>query len=123
MLDHVFRRPSVRARIRANPLGHWLPNDCASLEAGGHLPKIIQRSVRAVEHFGSWLDSEHLAPVEITRATVRSFPPAGRWIVSRGRCPMTRFAGSLTPSTRYPVREWKIAFRERWRSPVPTARR
>jgi hypothetical protein len=26
MLDHVFRRPSVRDRIRANPLGNWLPN-------------------------------------------------------------------------------------------------
>jgi integrase len=73
MLDHVFRRPSVRARIRANPLGHRLPNYCAYLEACGHLPKIIQQSVRAVEHFGSWLASEHRAPEEITRATIRSF--------------------------------------------------
>jgi len=73
MLDHVFRRPSVCARIRANPLGPWLPNYCAYLEGCGHLPKIIQQSVRAVEHFGSWLASEHLAPEEITRATIRSF--------------------------------------------------
>ena len=49
MLDHVFRRPSVRDRIGANPLGDWLPNDIAYLEVRGHLPKIIQQSVRAVE--------------------------------------------------------------------------
>ena len=27
MLDHVFRHPSVRNRIRANPLGKWVPEN------------------------------------------------------------------------------------------------
>ena len=33
MLDHVFRRPSVRDRNRANPLGKWVPEDIAYLIA------------------------------------------------------------------------------------------
>jgi integrase/recombinase XerD len=73
MLDYVFRRPSVRDRIRANPLGGWLPDYITYLDARGHLPKIIQLYVRAVEHFGSWLASERLAPDDLTRATIRSF--------------------------------------------------
>ena len=36
MLDHVFRRPSVRDRIRANPLGKWVPEYIAYLIARGH---------------------------------------------------------------------------------------
>ena len=73
MLDHIFHRPSVRDRIRANPLGNWLPNYIAYLDARGHSPNTIQQCVRAVEHFGSWLASEHLAPEDLTRATIRSF--------------------------------------------------
>jgi integrase/recombinase XerD len=61
MLDHVFRRPSVRERIRANPLGKWVPEYVAYLIARGHPPRLIQEYVRSVEHFGCWLASEHLA--------------------------------------------------------------
>jgi integrase/recombinase XerD len=73
MLDHVFRRPSVRDRIRANLLGEWLPDYISYLVARGHAPHLIQEYARSVEHFGSWLASEHLAPEAITRATIRSF--------------------------------------------------
>ena len=73
MLDHVFRRPSVRDRIRANLLGEWLPDYISYLVARGHAPHLIQEYARSVEHFGSWLASEHLAPEAITRATIRAF--------------------------------------------------
>ena len=58
MLDHVFRRPSVRDRIRANPLGKWVPDYIAYLIARGHPPHLIQEYVRSVEHFGRWLASD-----------------------------------------------------------------
>ena len=65
MLDHVFCRPSVRDRIRANPLGKWVPEYIAYLIARGHPPHLIQEYVRSVEHFGCWLASEHLAIEEL----------------------------------------------------------
>jgi hypothetical protein len=67
MLDHVFRRPSVRDRIRANPLGKWLPDYVAYLVARGHPPQLIQEYGRSVEHFGCWLASEHLVIDALTR--------------------------------------------------------
>jgi integrase/recombinase XerD len=73
MLDHLFLRPRVRDRIRANPLGAWLPNYIADLDARGHPRSTIQRCVRAVEHFGIRLDSRHIAPEDVTRTTIRSF--------------------------------------------------
>jgi site-specific recombinase XerD len=73
MLDHLFRRPHVRDRIRANPLGNWLPNYIAYLDARGHPPSTIQQHVRAVEHFGSWLAAERIAPEDVNRQTIRSF--------------------------------------------------
>jgi integrase/recombinase XerD len=73
MLDHLFLRPRVRERIRANPLGAWLPNYIAYLDARGHPRSTIRRCVRAVEHFGTWLASQHIAPEDVTRTTIRSF--------------------------------------------------
>jgi integrase/recombinase XerD len=73
MLDHYFLRPRVRDRIRANPLGSWIPTYVAYLDARGHPRSTIRRCVRAVEHFGTWLDSQHIAPEGATRMTVRSF--------------------------------------------------
>jgi hypothetical protein len=106
MLDHVFRRPSVRDRILANPLGKWAPDYIAYLIARGHPPHLIQEYVRSVEHFGCWLASEHLAIDDITRVTIRSFLrdhlPACR---CHGPAPTTfRFvrAGPPPTSTRSP---------------------
>ena len=82
MLDHVFRRPSRRDRVLANPLGNWLPDYIAYLVARGHPPSLIQEYVRSVEHFGSWLASEHLAPEERSpgplsaRSSAIIYPPA-----------------------------------------------
>ena len=61
MLDHHFRRPRVRARIRANPLGAWIEAYVAYLDKRGHPPSTIQQYVPAVEHFGVWLASEQIA--------------------------------------------------------------
>ena len=73
MLDHYFLRPRVRDRIRANPLGGWLPDYISYLDARGHPRSTIRRCVRAVEHFGIWLVSQHIAPEDVTRTTIRSF--------------------------------------------------
>jgi len=73
MLDHYFLRPRVLERIRANPLAAWLPSYIAYLAARGHTRSTVRYSVRAVEHFGNWLASQHIAPGDVTWATIRSF--------------------------------------------------
>jgi site-specific recombinase XerD len=73
MLDHCFLRPCVCDRIRANLLGSWISTYIAYLTARGHPRSTIRRCVRAVEHFGVWLDSQRIAPEDVTRTTIRSF--------------------------------------------------
>src|SRR4051794_39735518 len=73
MLDHFFRRPRVRDRLRANPLGARIEAYVAYLDARGHPRGTIQPYVHAVEHFGAWLTSEHLAIEDVSQATP---PPA-----------------------------------------------
>src|SRR3954454_11670649 len=73
MIDHFFVRPRVRDRIRANPLGAWIPDYMAYLDARGHPRSTIRRNVLVVEHFGVWLASEHIALEDVTRTTIRLF--------------------------------------------------
>ena len=73
MLDHFFRRPRVRARMRANVLGNWIEAYVSYLDQRGHPPGTIQQYVQAVEHLGVWLASEHIAVEALTRATIDFF--------------------------------------------------
>lgn len=73
MLDHLFRRPRVRVRMRANPLGTWIEAYVAYLDSRGHPQGTIQQYVQAIEHFGSWLASRRIAPEDVTRVTIDSF--------------------------------------------------
>ncbi len=73
MLDHHFRRPRVRARMRANLLGAWIEAYVDYLDHRGHAPGTIQQYVQGVEHFGVWLASEQIAIENVTWATIDSF--------------------------------------------------
>ena len=73
MLDHHFRRPRVRARLRANPLGAWIEAYVDYLDHRGHAPGTIQQYVQGVEHFGVWLASEQIAIEDVTWTTIDSF--------------------------------------------------
>ena len=56
MLDQLFRRPRVRARIRANILGAWIELYVTYLDERGHPPGTIQqyvssrRALRSLAH-------------------------------------------------------------------------
>jgi hypothetical protein len=73
VIDHFFVRPRVRDRIRANPLGTWIPAYMAYLDARGHPRSTVRRNVLVVEHFGVWLASVLIAHKDVTRATTRVF--------------------------------------------------
>jgi site-specific recombinase XerD len=73
MLDQHFRRPRVRARLRADLLGCWIEAYVDYLDQRGHAPGTIQQYVQGVEHFGVWLAFEHITIEDVTRATIDSF--------------------------------------------------
>jgi integrase/recombinase XerD len=73
MLDHLFRRPRVLARLRANPLGAWIEAFVAYLEERGQPPGTIHQYVQAVEHFGTWLATERITVEGVTQATISAF--------------------------------------------------
>ena len=132
MLDHVFRRPSVRDRIRANPLGKWVPGyiryareflggkfgegpiDWADLCPADPIAFVDGYAARCRPGTAQVVaTSLRSSPLRLLQSTARCpccwWPlsrasPAGRWIVSRGRCPTTSFADFWTPSTVRPLR-------------------
>lgn len=73
MLERVFRRPRVRERMRANPLGDVLEELVEHLVDRGHGLEIVQRYLQAAEHYGRWLGSQTDGVPRITKASTRSF--------------------------------------------------
>lgn len=78
MLDRIFCRATVRARIRGNPLGGVLQRYIGHLAAGAYCHGTMYQYVSAVEHFGRWL-GDH----PINRTSVRRFI---RWHLPRCQC-------------------------------------
>lgn len=68
MLENVFHRAAVRARISSNPNGPILRQYVAFLKERGHAPGPLHQYVFAVEHFGRWAGDKR-----IDRATVDRF--------------------------------------------------
>jgi integrase/recombinase XerD len=62
MLERIFVRPSVIARLRGGPLGPYLDDLATFLHHEGSAASHIQRSVRAAEQCARWLHG-HGTPV------------------------------------------------------------
>jgi site-specific recombinase XerD len=55
MLEHLFARAHVIARLRRGPLGAYLDNFATILHQHGYAPSSIQSYVRTGDTFGRWL--------------------------------------------------------------------
>lgn len=73
MIDHVFKCPRVRARLRGSTFGSVLDEYVRQLQARGYARSTIRNSLGAVEHFGSWLRNQGLATGAVSRERVHSF--------------------------------------------------
>lgn len=62
MLEHIFIRPAVIARLRHGPLGPYLDDLATFLHHTGYAPSHIQRCLRAGDQFARWLHG-HGAPI------------------------------------------------------------
>ena len=73
MLDKVFNRPYVLARLRGGPFGELIDDFAARLQAQGYTRSTIRSRIGAVEHFGSWLRSRPLSSRRPSQEAIRCF--------------------------------------------------
>ena len=73
MLERFFRVPRVIARLRTGQVGCILDAFAAFLNSRGHCKRGIQRHVRAVAHFGHWLESEGIPLAALDGRLARRF--------------------------------------------------
>jgi site-specific recombinase XerD len=74
VLDQLFRRAVVRARIRGNPLGPILERYVNHLVARGHRASPLHQYVFAVEHFGRWLKRRRIDHAAVDKFIKRHLP-------------------------------------------------
>jgi site-specific recombinase XerD len=74
MLESIFRRKPVRARIEANPIGSILLEYAAYLSSRGHRTGPMHQYVFAVEHFGQWLGDRPINCAVVNRFIQRHLP-------------------------------------------------
>lgn len=73
MLDRVFQRPGVLARLRGGVLGGALDDLAVYLLARGHALTTVQTYVRGAGHLSYWLGDERIPLASLTEETVHEF--------------------------------------------------
>jgi len=73
MLEHIFARTHVIARLRCGPLGSYLDDFATSLRQHGYAPSRIQSYVRTGETFGRWLHRHAYALSDLDDAVVHRY--------------------------------------------------
>src|SRR5947209_11150829 len=75
MLDSLFQGAHHVQRLRANPLGALFDPFAGFLVRRGYATSSIHALLRAAEHFGYWLGTQHAAvtAVQVTKASARRF--------------------------------------------------
>src|SRR4051794_39580440 len=75
MLDSLFQRPHHIRRLRTGPLGSLFDPLVGFLLRRGHAVTFIHQIVRAVEHYGFWLQAQHakVSADDVTPGSVSHF--------------------------------------------------
>jgi len=73
MLEHVFLRTGVIARLRGGPLGPYLDDLTTSFHHQGYAPSSIQRYLRASDQFGRWLQGQGYRLSELDAAVLHRY--------------------------------------------------
>jgi integrase/recombinase XerD len=73
MLEHIFVRTSVIARLRRSPLGPYLDPLATSLYHEGYAPSSIQRFLCAAEQFAGWVHRQGYDVCDMDADLVRRY--------------------------------------------------
>jgi integrase/recombinase XerD len=73
VIERFFHRHDALKRLKSNILSTELEEFVVYLSNRGHTPKTINLYIRAVAHFGRWLEKKKIEPGSITDAMVSLF--------------------------------------------------
>lgn len=73
MLDQLFSRPAVLARLQTGALGSVLDDFVDDMRARGHALATMRQYVRDVDHFAAWMHRRRCTPGMLDEATVEAF--------------------------------------------------
>jgi integrase/recombinase XerD len=73
MIEQVFARTHVAVHLRRGPLGPYLADFATSLHQQGYAPSSIQRSLRAGDQFGRWLQGQGYTVSEMDDAILQRY--------------------------------------------------
>ena len=115
LVRRLFTSASVRCRMAANHLGIILPGFALDLQARGYTRGGIRHHVLVVEHFGRWLEQQHIAVGRLSTLHVHGFL---RGHLPRCGCP--RPAPKVQPDCRAALRRLVEFLRSLKRIKEPT---
>ena len=73
MLEDYIQSQRVLARIRSNPIREHIERLVEDMHGRGYSPDTVRGSVRAVEHFGTWLSTRRRKLQAITKESIGAF--------------------------------------------------
>lgn len=85
MLEDVFRKPHVIARLRASVLGENLDELASVLERLGYKPSTIQHHLYVAGHIAHWVAAQRVPLRSLGEASIRRFADEH---LPRCRCPV-----------------------------------
>ena len=94
-VKHLFPSAAVRGRMAGSHLGIMLPGFALDLEARGYTGRGIRHHLLVTEHFGRWLDHQHIAVDRLSTLHVHQFLG-----VHLGRCGCPRPAPKVPQGCR-----------------------
>ena len=80
MIDAIFVRAQVIARLQQNPLGPYLEQFATVLHEQGYAPSSIQDSLRAGDKFGRWLQQQGHNTARVDEALLENYVNRLAWI-------------------------------------------
>jgi hypothetical protein len=73
MIEHLFIRPSIVARLKGGPLGSYLDDLATLLHQQGYAPSSIQRCLRTGDLFGRWLQGQGYDVTQIDESAIQHY--------------------------------------------------
>lgn len=115
MIDTIFVRARVVARLQQNPLGPYLEQFATVLSEQGYASSSIQDSLRAGDKFGRWLQQQGHNAAQIDEAILESYVNGLERYRSGNRC---KAAAGLMHLFQL-LRQQGVVIKPQTKSPIP----
>lgn len=73
MLNDIFTRASLLAKLQSGPLGPYLPDLVSALQQQRYASHTIQKYLHAADAFGRWLNTQQLALYDVNEGVIARY--------------------------------------------------